>query len=62
MSKDIKEFMNLLDRGDFADQQRDLVERYRKEDPSINTGAMEFAREIAKLTVKQYHEWCESED
>lgn len=63
MEKNIDNFMSELDRGIYADEQRNLVGRYFKFDEHGRSGdeaaaaAIEYAREVARLTVCEYHEW-----
>ncbi len=63
MDKNIEDFFAELDRGAFWDQQSELINEYLEkcgdtEDPVLlNAAAMEYARRVSWLTVRQYHEW-----
>lgn len=62
MAKDFKEFAALLDRGEYAERREELAARFTKQEPSVDRAAMEYAREVALLTVELYHEWLSEDD
>ena len=63
MGKNIDDFFSQLDRGAYWDQQSALIDEYTEKiggsnDPVVmHAAAMEYARRVSWLTVRQYHDW-----
>lgn len=63
MDKDFDDFLHEVEHGVYAEDQDDLVRRYHDPDAKGRSGdqasteAIEYARAVVRLTLREYHEW-----